>query len=41
VNIQAENGTVHLKKGETALMPAGLGDYTLSGDGTVLRSYMV
>jgi mannose-6-phosphate isomerase len=41
VNIQAENGAISLKKGETALMPAALGDYTLSGDGTVLRSYMV
>jgi mannose-6-phosphate isomerase len=30
-----------LIKGQTALIPASLGDYTLSGEGTVLRSYMV
>lgn len=41
VDIQAAGGILSLKKGQTGLMAAALGDYTLTGDGTVLRSYMV
>lgn len=39
--IEAAGGSIRLKKGETALMPAAMGDYQLSGEGVVLRSYMV
>ena len=41
INILHPMENVMLIKGQTALIAASLGDYTLSGEGVVLRSYMV
>src|SRR5690606_26725665 len=41
VRIEHPLAIVELRLGQTALIPATLGNYTLVGDGTVLRSYMV
>lgn len=41
VRIEHPLEIVELQLGQTALIPATLGDYALVGDGTVLRSYMV
>ena len=41
VRIEHHVESVDINKGQTALVPAALGDYTLSGNGTVLRSFMV
>lgn len=38
VNVSGGSDTVALKHGQTALIPAGLGHYTISGTGSVLRS---
>lgn len=39
--IEHPRASVELNKGQTALIPAALGEYQLGGNGTVLRSYMV
>ena len=41
VRIEHSVESFDMPKGRTALIPASLGDYALSGNGTVLRSYMV